>query len=90
MYQALEKACCTVASLCSGLETGLAPWVRIKNNNRESSFLFIRALSVSTVGLSSRLSSKCRLIGINTNISGGSFDHLLSYHKWTESHTLNA
>ena len=30
MYQALEKACCTVASLCSGPETGLARWVRIE------------------------------------------------------------
>ena len=27
---ALEKACCAVASLCSGPETGLARWVRIK------------------------------------------------------------
>ena len=30
MYQALKKACCTVASLCSGPETGQALWVRIK------------------------------------------------------------
>ena len=30
MYQALEKPGCSVASLCSGPETGLARWVRIK------------------------------------------------------------
>ena len=30
MYQALQKADSSLASLCSGPETGLARWVRIK------------------------------------------------------------
>ena len=37
MYHALEKPGCSVASLCSGPETGQAWWVRIKKkNNRET------------------------------------------------------
>ena len=39
MYQALQKADSSLASLCSGPDTGLARWVRIKKN-RESWFYF--------------------------------------------------
>ena len=62
MYQALQKPGCSVASLCSGPETGLTRWVRNKKNNRKRGFFFfIGALLFSSVGLSSRSSSKCRL-----------------------------
>ena len=61
MYQGLERACCTVASLCSGPETGQARWVRIKKQWEKLILFFMGALSVLSVGLSSRLSSKCRL-----------------------------
>ena len=62
MYQALQKADSSLASLCSGPETGLARWVRIKKQLGKLILFFTEALSVSSAGLSSRLSSKCRLI----------------------------
>ena len=61
MYQVLEKACWTMACLCIGPETGLTQWVRIKKTTGKADFFFIGALLVSSGGLSSRLSSKCRL-----------------------------
>ena len=41
MYQALQRADSSLASLCSGPETGLAWWVRIKKN-RKADFIFHR------------------------------------------------
>ena len=72
MCQGLERACCTVASLCSGPETGLARWVRIKKQWEKLILFFIGDLSVSSAGLSSRLSSKCRLRSFvkSTELSG--------------------
>ena len=42
MHQALEKACCTVASLCSGPETGVVRKVRIKKTIGKADFIFLR------------------------------------------------
>ena len=47
MYQALQKAESSLASLCSGPETGLAGWVRIKKQQGKLILFFTGALSVS-------------------------------------------
>ena len=49
MYQALQKADSSLASLCSGPETGLARWVRIKKTIGKADFIFHRG-SFSLIG----------------------------------------
>ena len=61
MYQALQKADSSLASLCSGPETGLAQWVRIKKTIGNADFIFHWGSFSLIAGLSSTLSSKCRL-----------------------------
>ena len=43
IYQGLQKADSSLASLCSGPETGLAGWVRIKKTGK-ADFIFHRDL----------------------------------------------
>ena len=49
MYRALQKADSSLASLCSGPETGLARWVRIKKTIGKADFIFHRG-SFSLIG----------------------------------------
>ena len=62
MYQALEKPGCSVASLCSGPENRTGSVGENKKTIGKPDFFFIGALLISSAGLSSRFSSRCRLM----------------------------